>query len=152
MSWTKNGRTFCDKCGKFCVPFDEETPFGCANPEAPEPYDPYHYCKPCSKILYKEYLVEFQIGRAVNGMWAKSKAETRAAKKFKLVWLHSGIGMLGTKIWADAYQYISQEKYDRLKVLPYWGYCNLCFSENANGYCSNQKCDKDFINRTYKTV
>jgi hypothetical protein len=119
MSYTKNNRIICDTCGKFCIPYDEETPFGCSSYDPPEPLDPYHYCKSCSKDHDKYWDDEFKkYGKDVSGYWQKSNAEMKAAKKYGFVWLHSyGVGIYGTKDYADAYQYITQEEYDRLKNL-----------------------------------
>jgi len=116
MSYTKNFRIRCDGCGLFCVPIDEETPFGCSSYEpCPEPHDPAHYCKKCSKALYKEWLGAFQRGRRW-GCWQKSDAERNAAKKCGLIWIgQNGIGKYGTEEWRD-YTYITQEEYQRLKT------------------------------------
>lgn len=118
MSYTKNYRIRCDDCGLFCVPFDSETPFGCADPEYPEPYDPYHYCESCSEKLYRKYLEGFRKGKR-SGNYEKSNAEMRAAKDCGLVWLHSsGVGTYGTETNRSPYQYIPKEEYEELSKLP----------------------------------
>ncbi len=142
--WTKDYAVKCDTCGKFCRPVDDETPFGCADPENPEPYDPYHYCKGCIKELYKSWDKHFAEGDR-SGYYLKSLAEVKAAKKYGLVWVDSGgVGTLGTKDFAESYQYITREEHNRLSNLPYWGYCKLCKAERKGGYCSNKKCGDSF--------
>lgn len=88
MSWTKDYHVRCDMCGKFCIPYDEETPYGSKYAEDPEPLDPYHYCKKCSKKLYKNWLNLLVINPNC-GDWQKSNAEIKAAKKLGLVWDNS---------------------------------------------------------------
>lgn len=118
MSFTKNYHIICDSCGKFCIPVDEETPFGCDDPEAPEPLDPYHYCKKCFKKQKKwwlDKLADKKNWRYV-GMWQKSRAEMEAAEKLGLVWLHSnGVGAYNSDDKYDPYQYILKTEYERLK-------------------------------------
>lgn len=89
--WTRNGRIRCDTCGLFCQPADQETPFGCY--DAPEPYDPFHYCGKCAVALYEEHLKQFRDGNRY-GMWQKSDAEVRAAKDCGLRWIgNTGIAI-----------------------------------------------------------
>ena len=147
--WTKNQRIICDSCGKFCVPYDEETPFGCSSYDLPEPLDPYHYCKKCSKELEKKWLKVLKDKNNWHcGYWQKSDAERKVAKKLGLVWVNSGgVGTLGSKNWADSYQYIPKKEYDRLSNLSYYGYCSVCGSKNSGGYCSNEKCENSFQNK-----
>lgn len=45
MSWDEHSRTRCDMCGKYCVPYDQETPFGTKSYEYPEPLDPLDAAK-----------------------------------------------------------------------------------------------------------
>lgn len=67
-------------------PYDGYTIFGCADPGAPEPYDPVELCKKCSNDLYKERLARYKCcGR--SGDYQKSNAEIRAAKEAGLVWI-----------------------------------------------------------------
>jgi hypothetical protein len=117
MSFTKNNHIRCDTCGRLCRPYDEETPFGCADPEYPEPYDPFHYCKPCSKKLYRDW--KRRLSESLHyGDWSKSLAEQRAAKELGLVWVHNGIGTYGTGDYIAPYQYTTKAEYERLKALP----------------------------------
>lgn len=77
----------CAECGKFIRrPYDSLTPFGCANPEAPEPYDEEFFCKPCSVKRYKTLAVKYKCCYR-EGDWQKSDAEIRAAKEAGLVWI-----------------------------------------------------------------
>jgi len=142
MSFTKNNKTICDSCGLFCVPFDQEIPFGCKDYGNPEPLDPYHYCKKCSNEIDEEWLKKLEDKRNWrDGYWEKSISEQKAAKKLGLIWINSnGVGILGSKIWRDSYQYIPKKEYEELKALPYWGYCKLCGEPNKGGGCANQKC------------
>jgi len=129
----------CSYCNKF-VPYgaDYYVPYGCANPEAPEPYDPSFLCKKHADEVYREFKKSFRNGDR-SGDWTKSEAEMRAAKECGLAWVGSnGVGILGDKNgnWKEAHQYISTIEYDRLKALPYWGYCKNCGAENKSGACS----------------
>lgn len=113
MSYCKNYAIRCDECGLFCIVYDEETPFGCSNYDPPEPHDPYHYCKKCSKILYEKWLKDFRDGRR-HGYWHKSDAERKAAKECGLIWVDSGgIGKFGTKEW-KLYRYVTKEEHEKL--------------------------------------
>lgn len=89
MSWTNGYLIRCDRCGRFCgyQAYDEETPFGCADYDNPEPFEPSHYCKLCAVKLYEDYLKAFRRG-CRSGNWRKSDAEIRAAKKCGLQWVH----------------------------------------------------------------
>lgn len=89
MTWTINNKFKCDDCGKLASePFDSETPYGCADPTDPVPYDPTEYCKTCAEKLYSYWQGRFKDGGR-GGMWQKSNAEVRAAKEFGLTWVHS---------------------------------------------------------------
>ncbi len=134
-------RPRCADCGLF-VRYDADsyTPYGCADPEAPEPYAPSYICAKCSEKDYKEWLQGFKNGRRW-GNWQKSRSEMRAAKECGLAYVGSGgVGMIGTKDWASSHQYITQEEYDRLSAMPYWGYCKVCGAERKGGYCGDEKC------------
>ena len=145
---TKRNTIICDICGLFCRPVDDWTPFGCANPEYPEPYDPSHICKKCWKGVKEEWIKGFKKGNR-SGDYQKSRAEIEAAEECGLKWVDSsGIGMLGTKNFADPYQYISKEEYERLDKLPYYGYCKICGAENKGGYCSDDKCKESFAKKS----
>lgn len=115
MSYCKNNAIRCDECGLFCYPYDEETPFGCKDPEAPEPLDPYHYCKKCHQKQVDRWRKHFEQGYR-TGYWQKSNAEREAAKEFGLVWIHSNcLGTYNTPDDSGPYIYITKEKYDRIK-------------------------------------
>lgn len=108
MSWDDQGRRCkCDFCGRFMrLPYDSRTVFGCADPGAPEPYDPDDYCKKCAKENFEHLLARYKCCRR-DGDWEKSNAEIRAAKEAGLVWItNSGFNSL-----TGAYihqQYLSQ--------------------------------------------
>lgn len=135
-------------CGKYVgYRADSYTPYGCADPEAPEPYDPEYLCHTCAFRAYKEWVRRFNEGYR-SGDWMKSRAEMRAAKACGLRWVGSnGVGVLGTLRWASSHQYIDQSRYEELAALPYWGWCGACGSENKNGYCGNNDCEKSFANK-----
>ena len=129
----------CVDCNKF-VPYDADNyiPYGCADPEAPEPFDPEYLCVKHAEEVYKNFVKFFTNGKR-TGEWAKSQAEIQAAKECGLMWVGSnGVGILGDKNgnWKDAHQYIAKEEFNRLKALPYWGYCKKCGAENKSGACS----------------
>ena len=71
MSYDKYYRIRCDGCNLYCIPFDEETDYGCSSYDPPEPLDPYHYCKKCAKELYAKKLRGFKNGSR-SGYWHKS--------------------------------------------------------------------------------
>lgn len=155
--WTKNWKIRCDECNKFCVPYDEETPFGCKDSEYPEPLDPYHYCKKCAKGLKKYWLNRLKDKKNWHyGYYQKSKAEMWAAEKLGLKW-SNGIGLLSEMgknnpdTWAEPFQYITEERYNKLNKLPYWGYCKVCGAKRKGGYCSVDKCKESFKNKTKLT-
>ena len=77
----------CSSCGRFFFPFDSETPFGCDDPESPEPLDPYFYCEGCFQRLKKYYVDYFKRGGR-SGQWEESFAEQSAAKECGLEWVH----------------------------------------------------------------
>ena len=112
MSWTKNNRIRCDICGVFCAweKYDEWIPFGCADPGAPEPYDPEHSCHHCSEKEYDTKFSYFTSGGR-SGDWQKSSAEVKAAKDAGLEWVGSN-GMIDTRTKLDIHhRYIlSSEK------------------------------------------
>ena len=104
-SWTKNGTPICFRCGRFCTPADEQTPYGCADPGDPEPYDPEFFCDNCVEWLNGYWDRYFEGGYHYDGYWHKSKAEVAAAKKHKLVWVESA-GKFGTSEYVSN-QYLS---------------------------------------------
>ena len=77
----------CVRCGKFCVPYDQLTRYGCTDPEAPEPRDPEFYCKKCAKAEELWWNALFASGKYDHGDWVKSNAEIKAAKKHNLKWV-----------------------------------------------------------------
>ena len=83
--WTKNNKFLCDHCGKFAKNYDSYTPYGCSNPESPEPYDPTEFCEPCSKKEELDRIESFKNG-GTYGDWMKSQAERNAAKIMGLEW------------------------------------------------------------------
>lgn len=118
MSWDKDGRTRCDMCGKYCSPAtaDSEIPFGCANPEDPEPYDPDHFCENCFADHKANWLKSFKEGSRY-GYWEKSRAEQEAAKECGLIWVGDGIGTWNTPTYKHQ-TYVTKEEYEELKKLP----------------------------------
>jgi len=141
---TKRNTIICDECGLFCKPYDSYTPFGCADHDYPEPYDPSHICKKCFPKVKKKWIETFKNGSRY-GDWGKSRAEAEAAKECGLKWVGSGgIGTLNTKNWENGHQYIDEKEYERLEKLPYYGYCRACGAKNKGGYCSNKKCENTF--------
>lgn len=75
----------CGFCGRFCIPHDDDTPFGCSNPDAPEPYDPTFYCEKCFDRHVEHWVSLFKSGFR-HGAWQKSKAECKAAEICNLEW------------------------------------------------------------------
>ena len=116
MSWDKNFRIRCDICGKYCTPADDETPFGCKNPEDPEPLDPDHFCIKCWPELKANWLKSFKDGSRY-GYYQKSRAEMEAAEECGLVWVGDGLGTYGTDTH-KFHQYITKEEYAQIKDLP----------------------------------
>ena len=88
MAWTKNGTPICNHCCRFCIPADTAQPFGGTGPEGLDPYDPEFYCKDCTKWLADKWDSHFKKGGR-SGDHGKCNAETEAAKKNGLVWVHS---------------------------------------------------------------
>jgi hypothetical protein len=135
----------CAYCGVF-VSYDADsyTPYGCSSYDPPEPYDPEYVCSKHSEELYADFIRQFKQGSRY-GDWQKSRAEIRAAKDCGLAWVGGdGVGTFGTSDFAHGYEYITQEEFDRLSALPYWGYCKICGAERKNGYCSNVACEMSF--------
>lgn len=95
----------CSGCGKFCIPWDEDTPFGCNDPENPEPLDPYFYCNKCSVVLLERWRDKFKQGYR-GGDWQKSNAEIIAAKENCLMWVHDSGRIDPTTGKLVYYQYI----------------------------------------------
>jgi len=133
----------CEECGKLCKPYDDYTPFGCEDPEDPEPLDPEYICKKCFPKVKKRWIKNFKEGSR-NGDYRKSMAEMEAAKECKLKWVGSGTGILGTPYFINPFQYVDEKLYDRISKLPYWGWCMKCGSKRKGGYCSNKECENSF--------
>ena len=144
----ENYRNRCAYCGLFVSwEADSYTNFGCSSYDPPEPHDPEFLCPRHSNELYLDFLKGFKNGSR-SGDWQKSNAEIKAAKECNLVWCN-GIGTLGTKNWEDGHKYISKERYDELKDLPYYGWCE-CGAVRKGGYCSVAECEKSFERKNEK--
>lgn len=118
---TQNNKFRCDHCSKFMSePYDSYTVFGCADPCAPEPYDPVELCKSCSDKKYKELLVRYSCC-ARSGDWQKSNAEIRAAKEAGLVWVGNSPTLVNTLTGAHVMnQYLREyEKRHHQEYLEY---------------------------------
>jgi len=104
----------CGHCYKFCTyeEMDIYIPFGCSDPESPEPYEPTSICAKCSDELYHDFIKRFERGDR-RGDWQKSNAERRAAGKMNLVWIHNSerLELNGRRL---AYEYIPLETYNVL--------------------------------------
>jgi len=59
---------------------DSYTPFGYANEEYPEPFDPTVICKKCSAELKQKFIEGFKKGNYKLGHWSKSRAEVDLKK------------------------------------------------------------------------
>jgi len=105
----------CHHCGIFCKyeEMDSYTPYGCANPASPEPYDPTDICKKCSAELKLKYLDQFRRGVYNYGDWMKSNAEREAAEECGLVWIGNDSGLIwnGRKLYNE---YIPKAVYENL--------------------------------------
>jgi len=140
-----NAKEICSECGKKRYPYDSFTPFGTNYTESGmEPLDEEYICKRCFPKVKAEWLKRFKEGERKIGNWQKSRAEREAAKECGLVWLYSGIGILCSQEFIDAYQYVTKRIYKRFSELPYYGWCKVCGFERKGGYCSNRKCSKTF--------
>lgn len=140
----------CCECGKFIKrPYDSSTRFGCADPGAPEPYDPDFYCKPCATKLYKTLLTRYKCCYR-EGDWQKSDAEIQAAEEAGLEWVHDG-GLVRKSTGEEVnYRYI--RKSDRQFYVPYSEYHKIRRKENRckcyrvkdkNGNCPT--CSRDEV-------
>ena len=108
----------CHQCYRFCryEDMDSFTPFGCANYEEPEPFDPTYLCKVCSEQLKQEYIKRFKEGNYKYGDWCKSRAEHEAAKECGLVWVsnNSSVEYNGKRAFNE---YIPKEIYENTNAL-----------------------------------
>jgi len=146
MTWINNYKSIkCDECGKICNPakVDEYIPYGCSSYEPPEPLSPSHICKKCFPGVKKDWIEKFKKGYR-SGDWQKSKAEIEAAEECGLKYIGDGIGILGTNYFINSFQYVDKRLYNKIKKLPYWGWCMKCGNERIRGYCSNKKCENCF--------
>jgi hypothetical protein len=90
------------------VPADEQIPFGCPNPEDP---DPDHFCVECWPAQ-KEYWLKYFNEGCRSGYWQKSRAEQEAAEECGLVWVGSNsIGIYNTPSWRFN-TYVTKEEYE----------------------------------------
>ena len=72
----------CTNCGKFCGYNDDSgIPYGCLDPEVPEPRDPEYWCKKCSKKEYKKALT---LGKKMYLYWTMPYWQLKALKKLGL--------------------------------------------------------------------
>lgn len=146
MTWINNYNSIkCDECNKICSQrgVDEYTPFGCSSYDPLEPLEPSHICKKCFSKVKKRWIEGFKNGSR-DGDWQKSRAEIEAAKECELEYVWDGIGILGTEHFINSYQYVDKKLYNKIKKLPYWGWCMKCGSKRIGSYCSNKKCDNCF--------
>lgn len=115
-------RLRCSDCQKFIrYSYDSRTTFGCADPEAPEPYDPDSFCRKCSNKMYKRLLKGYLCCQR-SGDWQKSDAEMKAAKEAGLEWIGSS-SLIDTYSGNDIMnRYIrTSEKY-KDRYIPYLEY------------------------------
>lgn len=106
MSWTKNYHIRCDMCGAFCNPVDSFVPFGCSDPENPEPYPEEHICINCWPIFLLDMWEAYKRTGRLHGDWQKSRAERAIAKRAGLEWVHSS-GFVDLRTELDVlYSYI----------------------------------------------
>lgn len=61
---------------------DVSTPYGCADPESPEPYDSDFWCGKCAKKEYKKCL---ELGVRMHNYWEKPKFQLKAMKKLGII-------------------------------------------------------------------
>ena len=74
----------CIDCGKF-VSYrnnDSGIPYGCADPGAPEPYDPEFYWGKCKLKEYKKCLKD---GINMYNYWQKPKFQLKAMEKLGII-------------------------------------------------------------------
>lgn len=101
----------CSYCGIW-VPYDADSyiPLGCADPEAPEPYDPTYLCKKHEETHYQELLKSFKAGSVWYGDYHKSNGEMRAAEECGLEWVHES-GLVDERTGKDVfYRYIRKDE------------------------------------------
>jgi hypothetical protein len=75
--------TKCCVCGKFCSwNSDRGIPYGCSDPNNPEPYDLEYFCDSCAK---KEYEKSLEQGENMYVYWEKPLWQIKAMKELGLV-------------------------------------------------------------------
>ena len=79
----KDYKPRCSSCGVYCgYNSDNGTIYGCADPEAPEPYDPEYWCKKCAKTEYKKALKK---GTDMYIYWKVPNWQAKALKRLGLI-------------------------------------------------------------------
>ena len=80
----------CGHCGKFFswAGYDSYVPWGCADPEYPEPYDPVFICAACSERQRDKLVVAFLERGLSPGRrdWIPSRAEREARVLARAAW------------------------------------------------------------------
>jgi len=72
----------CCVCGKFCSwTSDHGTPYGCSDPDSPEPCDPEYFCAECSEKEYKNALEQ---GENMYVYWEKPFWQIKAMTELGL--------------------------------------------------------------------
>jgi len=90
-------------------------PYGCANPDYPEPLEPTMLCMKCSENLKATFLKRFNDGKHLGyGHWQKSNAEIEAAKEAGFIWIgnNSKLQLNGRRLFNE---YIPKLIYDKLE-------------------------------------
>lgn len=95
----------CGHCGRFLALESQDvyTPWGCANYDAPEPYDPVYLCRSCSLKLRDELVAEMLAAGAVRRedkrpywhsprAWYEAKSIVRAVLRHRNAWLKTPKG------------------------------------------------------------
>lgn len=141
----------CDVCGNTIViqspdnynDVDYFIPFG----GYLEPLPARFVCPDCIPQFKSEWDKRFAEGHR-HGDWQKSNAEQEMARKHNLRWVNnSGLGTLGSEHWSKGNEYVTEEVYNKLKNLPYYGYCGVCGSVQKGGFCVREECEKSFHRR-----
>lgn len=72
----------CCMCNKYCgYMADKGTPYGCKDPDWPEPLDPEYWCEKCAK---KEYERALKDGMDMYLYWEVPLWQQKAMKKLGL--------------------------------------------------------------------
>lgn len=84
----------CSHCGIYAgYGADNGTIYGCADPGAPEPYDPEYFCGKCSidcKKREKEYFIKHGPGKITCYWWIKPYWYLEAVKEAGFVLVDDG--------------------------------------------------------------